>query len=593
VTSPPEPRSPGFAGFRAKLLVAMMLVVSAVAAAVLLFAQRNVAENVRRDFQREFQGELAALHAVQDIRHAVLAERCRALARRPRIHAALEDNALDLLYPSARDELLGVMDRGDGPSREPGTFALRARFYRFLDGKGRVIPPPDAKDVGELRPGEESQLDLGALPDGPQVGYMRRGEDGAGGTIDEVIAMPIISSEDGEIISAIVLGFKPAEFGGGSAGIKSGILLNGRLDLPSLPASVRQGLAGEAARAIAAEGRTEGGYEVRAGGAPYLLFCKRLNPGSLFPAAYEVSIYPLAESLARQRQLVWQFAGGGALLLLGAFAASHLVASRLSKPVEKLAEDSEENRAQRYRAEAALESTSRELQRSARFSADASHQLKTPVTVLRAGLEELLAGETLSAEAREEVSALVHQTFRLAGVIEDLLLLSRMDAGRLQIQFSRLNLTPLIEAWLDDLGALPDALGLKVEADYPPSLWITGEKRYATLILQNLLENARKYNRAGGRIRITAREAGGWAILSVGNSGQPVPAEAREHIFERFHRGSVGENIPGHGIGLSLAKELARLHGGDLRLSRSDEEWTEFEVRFQLARASGEAGATG
>ena len=106
--------------------------------------------------------------------------------------------------------------------------------------------------------------------------------------------------------------------------------------------------------------------------------------------------------------------------------------------------DSRESREHWERAEAALETTSRELQRSARFSADASHQLKTPVTVLRSGLEELLAGRDLSPEAREEVSRLVHQTFRLASMIEDLLLLSRMDAGRLKIQFSRLDLSLLL-----------------------------------------------------------------------------------------------------------------------------------------------------
>jgi signal transduction histidine kinase len=212
--------------------------------------------------------------------------------------------------------------------------------------------------------------------------------------------------------------------------------------------------------------------------------------------------------------------------------------------------------------------------------------------VLRSGLEELLAGEAVTPEAREEVSALVHQTFRLASIIEDLLLLSRMDAGRLQIQFSRIDLTQLGAAWLDDLGALPDELHLRVDSDFPPTLWITGEKRFATLVVQNLLENARKYNCEGGRIRIAAREEGDWAILSVGNTGRPIPASAQEHIFERFHRGAMGENIAGHGIGLSLARELARLHGGDLRLARSDAQWTEFEVRFRLASAVAGASAS-
>ena len=254
-----------------------------------------------------------------------------------------------------------------------------------------------------------------------------------------------------------------------------------------------------------------------------------------------------------------------------------------SLKVEKLAVASAENRVQRARAEAALESTSEELHRAARFAADASHQLKTPVTVLRAGLEELRAQENLTAEERDEISALIHQTYRLTGTIEDLLLLSRMEAGRLQIDFAPVNLTQLIEAGLDDLSALPDAFGLTVETDVPAALLIAGEKRYTTPIVQNLLVNARKYNRPGGRIRVTARASGSAVFLTVGNTGQPIPAALHERIFERFHRGSPGSSIPGHGLGLNLARELARLHGGYLRLARSDEAWTEFEVRFGLS----------
>jgi signal transduction histidine kinase len=253
-------------------------------------------------------------------------------------------------------------------------------------------------------------------------------------------------------------------------------------------------------------------------------------------------------------------------------------------PVERLAVDSEVNRTQRVQAEAALDQTHEELQRSARFSADASHQLKTPVTVLRAGLEELLAGGKLAPGLREEVSSLVHQTFRLTNVIEDLLLLSRMDAGRLTIDFSPVDLNHLLEGMLDDLGALPNGLELQVETDLPGALWIEGEAVYTSLILQNLLENARKYNRSRGRIRVVAREEGEGAVLRVGNTGPTIAPDAREHVFERFHRGAAGENVPGHGLGLNLARELARLHGGELRLLQSDHDWTEFEVRFRLVR---------
>jgi signal transduction histidine kinase len=585
VISSAHARQPSWVSFRTKLLVAMMLVVTAVTALLLFVAQRNMAASVRRDLEQQFQGELASLHAAQAVRHAALAERCRALARRSRIHAALEDNALDLLYPSARDEMRDVMDPDDGLSREPAAYALHARYYRFLNGNGAVIAPPDSQDVGPLRPAEESRLTLRALPARPETGYLFRQPDGGGETIDEVIALPIVSTEKGEAIAALVLGFKLIDLSSprADAGIKRGIWLNGRLHLPSLPEPARISLAGQVARGMTRADLPESSFTVQIDGSPCLLFYKLLNPESLFPPAYEVCIYQLSESIARQRRLVWEFVGAGVLLLGSAFIASRYLSFRLAVPVERLAVDSEENRTQRVRAETALELTHEELQRSARFSADASHQLKTPVTVLRAGLEELLAGENLRADTREEIAALVHQTFRLTSVIEDLLLLSRMDTGRLKLDLGPVDLTPLIEAWLDDLGALPDPLALKIETEVPAALYIAGEKRFTTLILQNLLENARKYNRPGGRIRVTVRGEGPWGILTVGNTGHPIPPAAQAHVFERFHRGTAGENVPGHGLGLNLARELARLHRGDLRLAWSADDWTEFEVRFRRA----------
>jgi signal transduction histidine kinase len=573
------------------VLLAMMLVVTAVAAATLVVAQHYVASGVRAGFEREFQGEVAALRAAHDVRDAALAERCRALARRPRIHAALEDDAQDLLYPSARDEMHDAMEGWDAESREPGAYALKALYYRFLDAGGRVIRPSDANEAGELDAAGEARLGLRVLPVRPETGYIARGAAGQART-DEVVAMPIVSTENGEVISAIVVGFSAGAPAGAVAGsgVEAGVWIGGGLAPQPAPRPALDGLADRIGRAVAS-GSPDGSLEASCLGVPYIVFFKRLNPGSLYPPAYEVLAFSLAASRERQEWLLWQILGAGALLMAAAYGASHLVALRLSRPVERLAEDSAVNLDQRHRAEAALELTSQELQRAARFSADASHQLKTPVTVLRAGLEELLAGEQVSPQAREEVSALVHQTFRLASVIEDLLLLSRMDAGRLQIQFGRVDLVPLLEAWVDDMGAIPDGPRPEVDCELPPALWIEGEKRFVSLILQNLLENARKYNRPGGRVRIAARADGAWAVLAIGNTGNPIPEASRAHIFERFHRAAMAENVPGHGIGLNLARELARLHGGDLRLARSGDDWTEFEVRFRAAGAPpGEGG---
>jgi signal transduction histidine kinase len=565
------------------LLAAMMFVVSALTALGLYFAQRNVVADVERDLRQHFQAELSSLHRVQELRHAALAERCRLLVAKPRIHAALEDNALDLLYPSAKDELRDLME-GEKPSSEQAVGSLHAKFYRFLDGTGAILAPTNRRDVGELSKEAETQLALGKLPDIQETGYLSESIPAAVETIDEVMAVPIFSTESGEVISVLVVGFKPFELAGqrASKGMKSGIWVAGRLDLPSLSKSAQTALAAEITKAVARSDSAQSNFAVSVNGAPHLLFYKRLNPDSFFAPAYEICIYPLAESIARQHRLRWQIVVAGVLLLLIGFVVSHVVAARLSVPVEKLAVDSEKNRAQRKRAEAALASTSEELKRSSRYSADASHQLKSPVTVLRVGLETLLARDDFKPEVYHELSALLHQTHRLTGVIDDLLLLARMDAGHLKIESKPVNLTQLIEEWLDDLSALPDSVDVKIEKTLPAELYVAGEQRYTSLIVQNLLENARKYNRPGGRIYVAASKEAGEVVLVIGNTGRPISRLAQEHIFERFHRGSTG--VSGHGLGLNLARELARLHGGDLRLVRSDDDWTEFEVRFRLAQ---------
>ena len=564
----------------------MMVVVLAITAVGLYVAQRNLAASVARELQGQFQAELAALHNVHEIRQAALVERCRALVRKPRIHAALEDNALDLLYPSAKDELRDITLEARSPA-DAVPHALQADFYRFLDLKGGVIPPPNAAEVGALEPPAEAQLALKTVPHEQQLGYLVRSVDPARTVVTEVLAVPIISTETGEPIAALALGFKPVVLGGKrrEQDMQSGIWMNGRLHLETLPDADQTALGAAVARAIAEPDPGEKRFEVRVDGGAHLLFFNRLNPDSLYPPAYEVCLFSLADLRARQAHLRWQIVGAGAVMLLVGFAVSHFLATRLSVPVEKLAVDSAVNRAERERAESALEQTNVELQRSIRFSADASHQLKTPVTVLRAGLEELLAREDFSDEVREEVSELVHQTFRLTGVIEDLLLLSRMDAGRLRLAIVSVDLSRLIEAELDDLGAHPGALDLDIVPVVPAAVMIAGELRYTTLIVRNLLENSRKYNRPGGRIQVTAIREDQEVVLSIGNTGRGIPATAREHIFERFHRGSAGENVPGHGLGLNLARELARLHGGDVRLVRSDDDWTEFQVLFRPATA--------
>ena len=566
-----------FRRYRLRLMVALMLVTVLVTTLGLYLAGRHALAGARRELLAECSAVLAASQAARETRTAQLAQRCRLLADNPRIHAALEDDALDLLYISARDELADLMHpeprvRG----RNPG---IRARFYRFLDARGAVIP---VHDVAAGEPIAATRLSLPRVPTASAVGYLPTGAEGPDGTVwDEIITTPIVSTISHQPISALVVGLvmEPILSNGP---IARGLWGDGYLTLPGLSPRGRAALAALLPEHIRQGTPAEDTLPVRLDDQPFLLMVQSLNPQSPYPPTYEVFLYPLAAAKGSTAAIRRQVFEGGILLLLAGLVISHFAAVRLARPVEELARDSETNAFQRTQAEAALEMTQAELARSARFAANASHQLKTPVAVMRAGLDELLARDDLAPDLREELVSLAQEGARFTDMIEDLLLLSRMDAGRLQIQFQEVDLMHALAACLDDYSVLPDPFALKVTTTGPSVLGIAGEKRYIAHILQNLIENARNYNRPDGRIEVAVRTERAVAILTIGNTGRSIPPDQQAHIFDRFLRGATTQDLPGHGLGLNLARELARLHRGDLRLRDSREDWTEFEVLLPL-----------
>ena len=298
------------------------------------------------------------------------------------------------------------------------------------------------------------------------------------------------------------------------------------------------------------------------------------------------------------RDILLAMLGAIPTVLLVTLVGSAWVASKAIAPVEEIRQAAKRITAQRLDQRlpvpptsdeiaglievlnATFERLQRSFEQSARFSADASHHLKTPIAVLRAGVEEILADVNCSESTQARAEGLLHRIHHLSSVVDNLLLLSRADAGRLELSKAEFDLGEVLEGVLDDALTLAEPFNLKVEADVPKHLLLTADRTFIAMIAQNLIENAVKYNTPGGRIRVEVRTDNGAVEMTIGNTGEGIPKDRTGQLFERFYRVRGDERVPGHGLGLSTARELARAHGGDVELVRSDGSWTEMRVRL-------------
>lgn len=232
-----------------------------------------------------------------------------------------------------------------------------------------------------------------------------------------------------------------------------------------------------------------------------------------------------------------------------------------------------------------LERLDRSFQQAMRFTADASHELRTPLSLISTGLEELLRRRDLPPDVVASLGAVLEDSRRLAAVCQDLLVLARADAGHLLLDRKPHDLTALIEAAVEDAQILGEPRGITVRAELPPHGREAIDGRYFTQIVLNLLANAVKFNCDGGWVRVQLELHGGAWRLDVENSGVPIPTELQTKLFGRFFRAENSAAAPGHGLGLSLSRELARAHGGDLVLVRSDAESTLFRLTIPCVQS--------
>jgi two-component system, OmpR family, sensor histidine kinase BaeS len=196
--------------------------------------------------------------------------------------------------------------------------------------------------------------------------------------------------------------------------------------------------------------------------------------------------------------------------------------------------------------------------------ADVAHELRTPIAILQAGHEALLDGVAEPTPA--ELSSLRDEVLRLARMVGDLQTLAAADAAALNLARQPADLADLAAAAADSLGRRFEAAGITLDRQLAASP-VLADPHWLHQVITNLLTNALKFTPAGGRVTITARTAGGEAVLRVTDTGTGIPAGELPRIFDRFFRGQQASQISGSGIGLAVAAEVAQAHGGRLTAS--------------------------
>lgn len=227
----------------------------------------------------------------------------------------------------------------------------------------------------------------------------------------------------------------------------------------------------------------------------------------------------------------------------------------------------------------ALESVRRE------FVADVSHELRSPLTSIKAFVETLLAGGLEdAANNRRFLEIIKKHSDRMEAILDDLTDLSLIETGAVALERERLDLAVLVHDLVESVKPKADLRGISVSSEVSPGTAVTADRRRLEQILLNLLDNAIKFNRTGGSVTVRAEpDAAGRALrIEVTDTGIGLPADAVEKVFLRFYRvdRARSRELGGTGLGLSIVKHLMRIHGGSVRVESEIDRGCRFILEF-------------
>ncbi|MFN8454795.1 MAG: ATP-binding protein [Anaerolineae bacterium] len=308
----------------------------------------------------------------------------------------------------------------------------------------------------------------------------------------------------------------------------------------------------------------------------------------------------LADLQATLRRLLLILLVSGPLLVMVAGGSGYFLAARALAPIDQITRTAQRISVNDLSARLNLPPTADEVGRLAttfdsmlarldesfrrerQFTADAAHELRTPLSAMQAILELILEKRRTPADYERALVDLAGEAERLRTLTEGLILLARGDMTRLALT-ETVDLSSLLHDVAGSLGSLAEAKGLALTCTVPAGLTLTGDSDSLIRLFVNLLGNAIKYTEQGG-ITVSAAQGMGDALtVAIADTGLGIPPEHLPHIFDRFYRGDQSRTTPGAGLGLAIALEIARAHGGTIEVSSQVGRGTTFQVKFNCS----------
>jgi len=222
------------------------------------------------------------------------------------------------------------------------------------------------------------------------------------------------------------------------------------------------------------------------------------------------------------------------------------------------------------------------------FSHDAAHEIRTPLTVIRGEIEELLKDESTSDNTSSTLESILEEIQYLSSITDKLLLIHTLDTGRIEYHFTDINLERIVLEVYEDAQVLSHEKNLGIQLKQTIPSYVRGNEELLIRLMWNVVDNAIKYTPAGGRVTIAMEKTGENADIIVEDTGLGIPVDDIPKIFDRFYRvaKSRSKELGGSGLGLAICKWIVELHSGFIRVHSEVKKGSRFIIRLPLLSAS-------